>query len=439
MQTDAEPFLQRIRAFPDDDVPRLIFADWLDEQAGWVTETAERDGLIARAEFIRVQIALARLPEDTTARTLDATRHRLLRAERELLDRHRDGWAAAFRGLASDWQFRRGFVEEVKIAARQYLRHAHELFAAGPIQHIRLLDVGGSLPAVLRCPYLGRITALTVYAQHAGEPLARALARAAHLAGLRVLDLRRNRLADEDVGLLAAAPAFANLEELDLGENEIGECGARCLAASPHLGRLTRLELRANRLGPGGAEALAGTERLTALQRLGLAENDLGASRLHTLSRAPELLNVPMLDLSANGLTAAGLKALLATPPGGTRPQDRADSAGVRDLDLSHNEFGDDGARALAAAPHLSAVATLRLVGCGITDEGVRALAAAPHLGRLTHLDLSRNPFGDVGSRAFLEATHFTRLCRLIVSPIGVSRPMQRALEAKFHPNKARS
>ena len=46
-------FLDDIIAHPEDDAPRLIFADWLGEH-----------GDEARAEFIRVQVALAkkRLP-----------------------------------------------------------------------------------------------------------------------------------------------------------------------------------------------------------------------------------------------------------------------------------------------------------------------------------------------------------------------------------------
>src|SRR5213080_3123291 len=167
MQTDAEPFLQRIRAFPDDDVPRLIYADWLDEQVAELP-LRERNTARARAEFIRVQIALARLPDD------DARRPNLLVAERELLDAYREEWASAFRGLATGPEFRRGFVEEVKVAARQYLRHAHELFAAGPIRHVHLIDVGGTLGSVLQSPYLSRLLALTVFAAHAGEQLARA-------------------------------------------------------------------------------------------------------------------------------------------------------------------------------------------------------------------------------------------------------------------------
>src|SRR5688572_28198252 len=52
--SDRKAFLQAIREAPDDDGPRLRFADWLEETGG----EAER----ARAEFVRLQCALARLP-----------------------------------------------------------------------------------------------------------------------------------------------------------------------------------------------------------------------------------------------------------------------------------------------------------------------------------------------------------------------------------------
>src|SRR5437763_148943 len=251
MQGDAEPFLQRIRAFPDDDVPRLIYADWLDEQARRLPPGA-REAAAARAEFIRVQIALAELPEgdllpraDPDARpplwsgsrvALESARTRLRVAERELLDAHRDEWTAPFTGLGTGPEFRRGFVEEIKIDARQYLRHAHELFAAGPIRHLHVHDIGSSLQAVFQSSYLGRLRALTVYAQHVGERLARAIARSAHLSELRALNLGRNRLGNEAAEQLAAAAGLSNLEELDLSENDLGETGARALAASAHLG-----------------------------------------------------------------------------------------------------------------------------------------------------------------------------------------------------------
>src|SRR5882757_4134409 len=98
MQTDAEAFLQRIRAYPDDDAPRLIFADWLDEQG--TTEASDR------AEFIRVQVALAQLPPD------DPRRPALLLAARELETAYKLVWDAPFAGLASNLIYRRGFVDE---------------------------------------------------------------------------------------------------------------------------------------------------------------------------------------------------------------------------------------------------------------------------------------------------------------------------------------
>ena len=59
----AKSFLEDILAHPDDDTPRLIFADWLDEQ-----------GDSARAEFIRVQIERASLPECTWVQQWEPTK-----------------------------------------------------------------------------------------------------------------------------------------------------------------------------------------------------------------------------------------------------------------------------------------------------------------------------------------------------------------------------
>ena len=411
MHTEAEAFLQRIRAYPDEDTPRLIFADWLDEEGD------------PRGQFIRVQLALAALPVD------DPDRARLVVAERDLLAAHRDEWEAPFRGLATGCEFVRGFVETVKVEAKQFLRSAHEIFAASPVRHVHLLDVSDSLPAALQCPYLGRLAALTVHAQHTGEPLARAVARSEYLAGLKRLALTRNRLADDAAEQLARAPHLGNLEELDLSENEIGESGARALAASPYLVSLRRLELRANRLGPAGAEALAGSERLAALHHLGLSRNDVGLPRLLTLGRAHDLLRVPALDLSNNGLTPSGLQAILTRPPG--------EPAAVRlgDLDLSHNPgLGDAGAALLAKCPHLAPLKALRLAECNIGEEGVRALANAPHLTRVTELDLEGNMrIDDDALRPFLDTRFWSALRKLTIPRLGPSPRMRQALDVKWN------
>ena len=51
--TDQDALLRAVRAHPDDDTPRLVYADWLDEH-----------GDPRRAEFVRVQCRIARADDD---------------------------------------------------------------------------------------------------------------------------------------------------------------------------------------------------------------------------------------------------------------------------------------------------------------------------------------------------------------------------------------
>src|SRR5438477_7893874 len=95
-------FLSRIREQPEDNGPRLIFADWLDERGD------------PRGEFIRVQCALARLPAD------DPRRADLEQREQTLLAAHQGDWTAPLRGLASDWTYRRGFIAAVSVDASAF-------------------------------------------------------------------------------------------------------------------------------------------------------------------------------------------------------------------------------------------------------------------------------------------------------------------------------
>ena len=57
MTDDEAAFLRGIRENPDADLPRLVYADWLDER-----------GHQLRAEFLRAHIELERLTEDSTRR-----------------------------------------------------------------------------------------------------------------------------------------------------------------------------------------------------------------------------------------------------------------------------------------------------------------------------------------------------------------------------------
>lgn len=63
--TDEDSFLAAICAAPREDLPRLAFADWLDDRAG--------PGDAERAAFIRLQIERYRLPETSPLPRLEGT------------------------------------------------------------------------------------------------------------------------------------------------------------------------------------------------------------------------------------------------------------------------------------------------------------------------------------------------------------------------------
>ena len=88
MEPDA--FLQTICANPDDDAPRLVYADWLDERG---------DSL---GEFIRVQVELAKVKESYPL--LGALRKRQL----ELMLEHVPHWVQPYGMQIFGAEFKRG-------------------------------------------------------------------------------------------------------------------------------------------------------------------------------------------------------------------------------------------------------------------------------------------------------------------------------------------
>jgi len=81
-------------------------------------------------------------------------------------------------------------------------------------------------------------------------------------------------------------------------------------------------------------------------------------------------------------------------------------------LDLGTTSLGDDGFRALVAAPSTRHLLHLRVNGCSLSDRALDALVASP-LDRLVTLDLSSNKLTDAGLRtlaAWPGLAHVTHL-----------------------------
>jgi uncharacterized protein (TIGR02996 family) len=180
--TPDNPFLQALLADPDDDTLRLALADWLDE-----------NDQPARAEFVRVQVELARGAADR-----DRRRH-LERRQRDLLVAHDAEWVAPLAevlgckpGQWGGWVFRRGFVEYFRLPAWALHRHGFRLACRTPVRELNIVsDVG--LNELWGQSWLRSVTHL--YGLDLTQPVAEALLACPYLVGLRVLG---GRLRDVD-------------------------------------------------------------------------------------------------------------------------------------------------------------------------------------------------------------------------------------------------
>ena len=232
-------FLRAICADPEDDAPRLIFADWLEEH-----------GEDHRAEFIRIQCELARWGEN------HRNAFQLEVREQELLGKYEDEWLGQLRDLLKFWVFARGFVEEVGIAAPEFLQSAGLLFQQAPVQILHLDGVAEPAAALAVCRELGSVRFLDLSSNLLGDNGVHALAFGEGLERVRGLNLTAVGLGDAGAEALACCPYLADLKELYLVSNEIGGAGARALAGSQYLAGLRTLYLDRRPIGPATILAL---------------------------------------------------------------------------------------------------------------------------------------------------------------------------------------
>ena len=199
---DENALLAAIAAHPDDDVPRLAYADWLEDS-----------GDPDRAEFVRVQCEVAREPPMERLIALRRREWELLSSQRHVRLAGLAGWDVSADEIRLE--FRRGMAEGIRCLSP----------AA-----VAAVAAGGS-----------------------------------RLAGLAALNLWLNDFGPDDVASLVASPDLAKLRSLDMGGCRIGDAVAEIVAASPHLAGLTNLNLGYNLIGDGGATAVAASPHLRGL------------------------------------------------------------------------------------------------------------------------------------------------------------------------------
>jgi len=292
-------FLQAISEQPDDDVHRLVFADWLDDH-----------GHPARARFLREQCAARpgeEPPDDPAA----------VSAWREVLP--------PLSRMTIGWTFRRGIPEGI---------------SCGPID--------ATVPGAVR-----------VVGQLVGEPAAFAVPTVREV----VLDCKevveydydkhyrpledRGHLDADAAQVLAGLPLLDRLDRLAIRHARIPPVALETLLASPRLGRLRSLDLAGGVVPVSVARAIVDSPVAARLRVLRLPGGFFGYNRrwqpcvegdaVAVLADAPTLAYLDVLDLAWNGLTDAEADALLRS---------RHLAAMLR-LDVAANVIGADRVGAL--------------------------------------------------------------------------------------------
>jgi uncharacterized protein (TIGR02996 family) len=356
--------LAGIRESPEDDAPRLVLADWLEE---FGQTEADR----SRAELIRVQCLAAGQTRD------DPRRRQAEQRAEQLLQQHRRAWCGPFRDDESVI-FRRGLLEV-------------DFYDDGEPSAELLADEAA----------WAWVESSAFFTDQWGEGQLRFLA-SDRLRWLTRFGLGPNTCPAEAARLLVTSGHTSSLRDLWISGATFAADDLRALLASPHLGALERLSLRgAWRQQPPWRAALADARLPPRLTELTLDEGMLGEDGLLALARSPYLGQLTKLDLQGNGMDAVAARAL-AQSPSLRRPLD---------LSVRGNPLGDEG---------LIAVLNGRLLPHAIPSVGVAARAVSPFVAGLENLDLANTQTGDEGAQALAASPHLGRLRCLVLRDSGV-------------------
>lgn len=435
LMNQEQAFLQAIREAPEDDAPRLIYADWLEEQ-GSAAHTA-------RAAFVRIQCRLAELPED------DPARGRLEDEAADLLAEHEDEWTQPLHGVAGNWHFSRGFVERITIGAPNFLTRAECLFEFTPLRSVHFLIHPRDVPHLAACEHLQWIETLGFNGCQLNDRALQQLLTSPHLEKLNALNLSGNDINTPGVRALVQSPLFARLRLLDLSRNiAIGDTAARLLASANPANNLEVLSLAGTNLTLNGLDELF---RSTSLPRLidlnvsgtsrgfsfeappleSVADNQVSA-RLRSLNLSETRLPIIEYELR-HTLRAANLHALYLCniDGGGELAELLAQSPSLTNLTLlvlPRNNLGAAGMRSLADSPHLTSLTRLNVNFNNIRDTGAKAIAESLHLKRLRLLNLDGNGIGGPGLKALAESANLDHLGALHLASNFISADSVRAL-----------
>ena len=419
---ERESLLRSICSAPADDMPRLIYADWLDDH-----------GQSSRAHFIRDQIQLARLPKW-----------------------HPDVLAAGELNRNTSFGSKRDQYELPPLPPG--LEWSHTFMQRGFVNAVQCTTPDALSSGLASLCQITPIDSITIKALRGGLSLEfiRALTQIPALACARRLEFSLAMLTPEQLEVLAACPYLTQLEVLDLPFGGLSSRGAITLPTLGLFRRLRELHLRSSNhrdpAGPAFAAAYREQAAESHLEVLDLSWNHIGARDLQFLASAPALASVRELNLNdcvyAAGLRTAGYQALATskyvqqleilhlrkTAPtlAGLQALANCQFPNLRYLNLGNNNIGPKGIAVIATAPWVSQLTYLGLSGNSVKDSGLKQILNA-QLPNLVAISLRDTKLSEAGMLSLADGPFANQLRQLELhgNPIETQSSAER-LEAVF-------
>jgi uncharacterized protein (TIGR02996 family) len=299
-----DELLAAILEAPDDDSPRLVYADALLERGD------------PRGELIQIQCALAKR---RAAGERIEHEDPLAKRNRGLLAKHEKDWLVPIRAHLRSWTWSRGFVEVVDADGEKFIDGAAIVFAEHPVRSLKLTKMKPVQFERLANTALGTTEILNLEHQKMG-PKAAPFFLSPHLHRIVELDILSNPLKDAGAKILGSAQHLTSLTRLKMASTEIGFDGLDALSRASFFPRLEGFYVgvplgwrnRNTRVfGPNMVDYLL---KATSLVTLSIFYCHIGDQGIEALVNSPNMANLEHMYLEGNEMTDAGLMMIAKSP-----------------------------------------------------------------------------------------------------------------------------
>lgn len=426
-------FLRQIALRPDDDLPRLIYADWLDDH-----------GNEQQASFIRMQVERGKLQDRLDCEPWLKNGAEWRATQVNPISHYRPLDNLPHADCTPAWvelDHKRGFAENLTITLTpgdasnidQLCKYITDCLCSDA-STVTSMTINGQdgcdsddLRRILEIPGIDKLTKLSVNAAAFGRDEAvSVIGSAARLSNLKHLDLSYSNLSARAVEYLTESSCLGALEVLNLSNNGIGRQGCQALASpNSRLAKLVRVNVDNNRIGDAGMGELLRGESLKSLVELSVRDNGISYSVFRGMpprqwvsldlsnntefrNEGVNFLNMPeiqRLRLDRCGIGKAGAEDLARMPQ----------YRNLQSLSINNNAIKDDGAAAIVNSVALTALSSLSMTNCFIGNSGMDLIKSGTPTGMMM-LSLADNIFDDDGLGALMQNTRFPELKALVIT-----------------------